>query len=86
MTQEFKVINPLDGSYTGAVTEQERNQLLAEIAWKFFLAHTHDAPYSVVVTNEDGSESWTSPNGSPQLSPAELEAQAAAWASLQAQT
>lgn len=85
MTTKFSVINPMTGIYTDAATEQERDALLAKTAWEFFLAHTHNMPYSVVVVNEDGSETWSAPNGAPMLSPAELAAEAAAWEAQQTQ-
>lgn len=79
MTNKFAVINPMTGLYTEASTEQERDTLLAQIAWDFFLSQTHNTPYSVVTINEDGSENWASPTGTPMKSPAQLEAEIAQW-------
>lgn len=73
MTTVFKVLNPLTGLYIDSTSESERNSILFETAWNFYLSHTHNSPYSQVVINEDGSETWTAPNGTPQLSPAEIQ-------------
>ena len=73
MRTKFAVLNPIDGSYTQVTTEQERDVLLAQNAWNFFLSHTHNRPFSIVTINEDGSETWSSPTGEPILSPAQFE-------------
>jgi len=72
MTTKFAVFNPIDGSYQYAITEQERNALVAQVAWAFFLSQVHNCPYSVVTVNPDGSESWSSSSGEPMMSPEEL--------------
>jgi hypothetical protein len=63
MTKKFAVLNPLNGSYTKASTTEERNSTLADFAWKIYLSHTHNLPYSVVEINDDGSETWRNPQG-----------------------
>lgn len=74
MTTKFAVINPLTGIYTYTETVQERNQLIANLAWAFFLSHTHNEPFSCVTINEDGSEAWRTPTGEERLSPQQIEA------------
>jgi hypothetical protein len=69
MSTVFKVFNPLTGRYVDATTQQELKTLLAQTAWEFFLAHTHSTPYSVVDIAADGSETWTSANGTSIPSP-----------------
>jgi hypothetical protein len=69
MTKLFKIFNPLTGNYASAANEQERDALLAQTAWQLFLAHTHSTPFSIVEIQEDGSESWTAPDGSAIPSP-----------------
>ena len=79
MSKHFVAINPLTGSNTTFQTAQELSSFLAKTALDLLLSHTHNAPYSVVTVNADGSETWTAPDGSLQLSPAEMEAATAKW-------
>ena len=62
MTTKFAILNPNTGVYTKVETEQEREKLLRETAMEFYLLHTHGVPYSVVTSNDDGSENWSVPN------------------------
>lgn len=79
MTTKFAIINPNDGTYNYTTSEEERDKLLSEIAWKFYLEHTHNMPYSIVTIGEDSSETWTTPQGEPRLSPQQLEEVAKQW-------
>ena len=63
MTKQYAIFNPASGEYTKATTEEERNNLLLQFIWDFFLVHTHNNPYRVVISNEDGSETWREPEG-----------------------
>jgi hypothetical protein len=79
MSTVFKVFNPLTGEYADAATQQELKTLLAQTAWSFFLAQTHGTPFSIVETHEDGSKTWTAPDGNsiPSLESFDEEWQAA---------
>lgn len=56
----YAILNPLNGSYTKVETIEERNNVLSEISWKFFLLHTHDSPVSKINLNDDNTETWFS--------------------------
>lgn len=73
MNSKFAVFNPMTGLYTYTETETERDKLLCEIAWEFFLWQTHNAPYANVQVNEDGSEVWTGLDGKPRLNIQQME-------------
>ena len=73
--KKFSVFNPLTGLNICVDTEHERDNLMAQLAWGLFLTHTHNAPYSAITVNEDGTETWTSPTGESILSPAQIEAE-----------
>lgn len=63
MTIQYAVFNPASGIYDRASTTEERNILIAQIAYNYFLSHGTSMPYSVVEINEDGSEIWRNPQG-----------------------
>jgi hypothetical protein len=77
--KKYAVVNPLTGTYTYTNTIEERDSLLAAIAWEYYTTQTYNQPYSIVTINEDGSETWTTPDGTPKLSPQELDALSAQW-------
>lgn len=68
-TQVFKVLNPNTGEYTNCNTREECIQKLARNAYEFYLAHTHDNPYSIVTINDDGSETWETAKGEKLMLP-----------------
>jgi hypothetical protein len=70
----YKVLNPITGEYADTNNKEECLAALAETAWQFYLAHTHNQPYVAVTVNEDGSEVWQVPSGETILSPAQIEA------------
>jgi hypothetical protein len=76
MTTKFACLNPLTGEYKFATSKEELCATVAELAVQLFMQHTHQAPFSIVETLEDGSEKWISPEGEQMLSPAEVRASA----------
>lgn len=83
MTVKFAILDPTTGFYEFAQTAEERNLLLAKRVWATYIAQVHDVPYSVVTVNEDGSETWTAPNGAQIPSPEQIAAEIAAWSAQQ---
>ena len=81
MTNKFAVFNPNDGTYTMTSSEQERDAIMAQMAWNTYLCHTNNSPFSNVSITPEGAEQWSAANGTPQLSPKELESQMAEWLS-----
>jgi hypothetical protein len=69
----FKVFNPYSGLYTDALSPAELLETLAKEAWEAYLVLTHGQPFSVVEVNADGSQTWRSANGDPQMSPEEVQ-------------
>lgn len=64
MTIVYKVLNPLNGEYLTANTPDECAEFVADLAINMLNSATHNAPYSVVEINEDGSQVWRNPVGS----------------------
>lgn len=54
----YKVLNPNIGEYQESETKESAELLAREIAWQFYLAHTHQAPISKVVITDEGAEIW----------------------------
>jgi hypothetical protein len=79
MINKFAIFNPTTGTYTMASSEQERNEMLAKLAWDTYLYHTNGSPFSNVLVSDDGTEQWSAPNGDPISSPAEIAAQIDQW-------
>jgi hypothetical protein len=72
MTTIYKVLNPSDGTYTSHVTEDSCLERVIDVAYQFYLNHTHNIPYSVVTMMVDGSETWKTPSGSEMPNMEEL--------------
>lgn len=75
MIKKFAVFNPNTGTYTMAASEQERNELMAKVAWDTYLYHTNSSPFSNVLIADDGAEQWSNSDGTPKLPPAETSAE-----------
>ena len=58
MTTKYAILDPQNGGYVYVETEAEIEAKKAEIAMNFYLSHTHNAPVSVVETNDEGQETW----------------------------
>jgi len=75
MTTKFAVLNPQTAQYSFANDKDSAIALIASTAVEFYLQHAHGELCSVVVTNDDGSESWLTASGESRLSPQEIEAE-----------
>lgn len=73
MTTIYKVLDPTIGQYTDCKTKDELLVQLSKLAYKFYMSHTHNNPYTMVTINEDGSETWRNAQGEEILSPAQIE-------------
>jgi hypothetical protein len=76
MTKQYAVLNPKDGSYQRFDTIDEVVKAAVDVAFAFYLDHTHNMPFADITVNEDGSETWHSLDGTELLSPAQIEAEA----------
>jgi hypothetical protein len=54
----YKILDPNSGLYQQAETQETAEELAGEIAWQFYLSHTHEKPITKVEILEDGSEIW----------------------------
>jgi len=72
MKTEFAVLNPNDGSYTRVATKEEATTVAAQLATDFYFTHSQQSPLTIVITDDNGTESWTAPDGTKMLSPAEV--------------
>jgi hypothetical protein len=63
MTTIYKILNPLNGEYTTANSFEECSEFVADLAVNILNNFTQNAPYSVVDINEDGSQTWRTPQG-----------------------
>lgn len=70
MNTKYAILNPSTGEYSFANDKDELVNLLTETAMNFYKLHVHGNIYSVVQTNSDGSETWTSPDGDALIAPA----------------
>jgi hypothetical protein len=78
MTNKYAILNPLNGQYSLVDTKDELAATMANLAMDVYVNHhCHGNPYSLV-TIDDATENeiWTTADGSPQLSPSELQAAA----------
>jgi hypothetical protein len=76
MTLKYAYINPTTGQYSYANTPEELLNALATQAATVYVNHyCNGSPYTLVETQEDGSEKWYAPDGTPVLSAADIEAE-----------
>lgn len=59
MTTQIALINPAIGEYEYFDNVEEAKVRFSNICLEFFLSHCHNQPFSQVVTNDDGSETWS---------------------------
>ena len=76
MTKKYGVLDPSTGGYAFFIEKADALSNAAEVAFNFYLAHTHSNFLVNVDTDENGVETWTGSNGESMMSPAELEIQA----------
>lgn len=63
MTTVYKVLDPRNGTYTTHTTVDLCLEHVMKVAYEFYLQHTHNVPYSMVIARTDGSETWKTPQG-----------------------
>jgi len=63
MTTKYAVLNPNDGSYTYFETEQEALDEFYLRLVQHALPHFHNITHSIVTIDENGAETWTTPDG-----------------------
>jgi hypothetical protein len=68
----YKIFNPHDGLYIDATSVDDAKEKLVNVIYDFFMAHTHESPYSICEVQDDGSEIWKNPLGEQIFSPDEL--------------
>lgn len=54
----YKVLDASNGLYQDVESKESAETLAREIAWQFYLLHTHGKPVSKVVVTEEGAEIW----------------------------
>lgn len=59
MQTTYKVLDPSNGLYQERETQESAELLARELAWQFYLTHTHDNPISKVVVTEENVEIWS---------------------------
>ena len=59
MATRYAILNPMIGEYEYVDSQEEVLTRARELAWQFYLAHTHSAPVSQVDTDAEGAETWT---------------------------
>lgn len=75
MSKKYGVLSPSTGGYDFFSEKAEALTSAAEVAFNFYLAHTHSNFLVAVETDENGLETWTGTDGTNMPSPAEIEAQ-----------
>jgi hypothetical protein len=76
MTIKYAYIHPITREYLYADTPEALLNELAKFAAETYVNfYCNGSPYTLVETQEDGSEKWYSPDGTPVLSAADIEAQ-----------
>lgn len=75
MALKYAYIHPLTREYLYTDTPETLVSELAKFAAQVYVEHyCNGQPYTIVETQEDGSEKWYAPTGEPILSPADIEA------------
>ncbi len=64
--KQYAIFNPSNGTYKMATNVGEVLDLLAETSFNFYMQHARNSPVAVVIKNDDGSENWSSLDGSQQ--------------------
>lgn len=76
MAKKYAYIHPITREYLYTESPETLLDELARFAAETYVNHyCNGQPYTVVETLDDGSEKWSAPDGTPVLSPAEIEAQ-----------
>ena len=64
----YKILNPQTGNYVNKSSIEECTKAFAELAYQFYLSHTHGTPISIVVEDE-GVETWRNMQGTEIVNP-----------------
>ena len=75
MKTEFALFNPASGDYVRTDSREAAVIAAAQIAADFYFSHAHGTPMVMIKTDDSGTETWTAPDGSTVMSPAEVAAQ-----------
>lgn len=76
MALKYAYIHPTSREYLYADTPEALLDALAGFAAETYVNHyCNGSPYTLVETQDDGSEKWYAPDGTPVLSAADIEAQ-----------
>ena len=59
MATRYAVLNPSAGEYVYVDSHNECLTKAKELAWQFYLTHTHNSPISQVDTDDTGAETWS---------------------------
>jgi hypothetical protein len=59
MTTQIALLNPSIGEYEFFDNLESAKARFPSLCEEFFLLHTHNTPFSQVVTNNDGSQTWS---------------------------
>lgn len=68
----YKIFNPSNALYADAETMDECIETVAQLAYDFFMKHTHNAPYSIVEVQDNGAEVWRTAEGDEIPNPNEI--------------
>jgi hypothetical protein len=75
MALKYAYIHPTSREYLYANSPEELLNALATFAAQTYVDHyCNGSPYTLVDVQEDGSEKWYAPDGTPVLSAADIEA------------
>jgi len=73
----YRIYHPKEGTHVDAQTLDECLEKVVNMAWDIYIDFTHNSPYFVVETSEDGlSEVWRNPQGEEVISPEEIKRRA----------
>lgn len=75
MTIKYAYLHPITREYLYTDSQEELKDVLAGFAAQTYIEHyCNGQPYTLVETQEDGSEKWFSPTGEQVMSAAEMKA------------
>jgi hypothetical protein len=63
----YAIFNPAVGLYERVEGVDERNKKFIQVMHDFYLQHGHAQPFSIIEVNEDGAETWRTPQGEETL-------------------
>lgn len=69
--KKYAVKNPYASDYKFFDTREEAVTIACEYAYQLINVHTHGFPYTMVIFNDDGSQTWYNPSGDELTFPEE---------------